>query len=37
MAEYTIKFILDEVKEKCVEELKLYNANVPEIKNEIPI
>ena len=37
IAEYTIKFILSEVKEKCAEELKLYNATVPEIKNEIPI
>lgn len=37
MAEYTIKFILNEVKEKCVNELKLYNATIPEIKNEIPI
>lgn len=37
MAEYTIKFILNEVNKKCVNELKLYNATIPEIQNVIPI
>ncbi|MFI5241070.1 MAG: aspartate--tRNA(Asn) ligase, partial [Microgenomates group bacterium] len=37
MAEYTIKFILDEVREKCAEELEMYGATVPSVSKEIPI
>ena len=37
MAEYTIKFILDEVSNKCQEELKMWNATTPKVSEEIPI
>lgn len=36
MAEYVIKFILTEVKTKCPDDLALYQATVPEIKDKIP-
>ncbi|MEX1052270.1 MAG: aspartate--tRNA(Asn) ligase [Patescibacteria group bacterium] len=37
MAEYTIKFILNEVNEKCAEELSMYDANIPKFPEEIPM
>ncbi len=37
MAEYTIKFILDEVSEKCQKELAMWNAKIPKVSKEIPI
>jgi len=37
MAEYTIKFMLNEVKEKCNDELKMYGATVPKVSDEIPM
>lgn len=36
MAEYTIKFILDEVSKKCQSELTMFNATVPAIPAKIP-
>lgn len=37
MAEYVIKFILQEVEEKCAEELKIWNATIPAVPKSIPI
>lgn len=37
MAEYTIKFMLKEVSEKCEKELGLYEATVPKISENIPV
>ncbi len=37
MAEYTIKFMLDEVGKKCREELALYGATLPKVSKSIPI
>jgi nondiscriminating aspartyl-tRNA synthetase len=37
MAEYTIKFMLNEVSEKCKEELKMWNATIPVVSENIPI
>ena len=36
MAADTILFILKEIKEKCAKELKMYKADVPKVKDEIP-
>lgn len=36
MAEYVIKFILKEVEEKCSEELKMFEAEIPKISDKIP-
>jgi len=37
MAEYTIKFILNEVQEKCSDELKMYRVTIPKVSSSIPI
>jgi len=37
MAEYTIKFMLKEVEEKCKSELAMYGATIPKVAEEIPI
>lgn len=37
MAEYTIKFILDEVSKKCSKELEMWGATVPSVSKSIPI
>lgn len=37
MAEYTIKFILKEVEEKCEKALAMYGATVPKVSETIPI
>jgi nondiscriminating aspartyl-tRNA synthetase len=37
MAEYTIKFMLNEVKEKCKDELAMYSATIPKVSDEIPM
>lgn len=36
MAEYTIKFILKEVAEKCQAELTMYGATIPAVSDTIP-
>jgi nondiscriminating aspartyl-tRNA synthetase len=36
MAEYVIKFVLNDVKEKCAAELALFNATIPLIPEKIP-
>ncbi|MCX6726488.1 MAG: aspartate--tRNA(Asn) ligase [Candidatus Shapirobacteria bacterium] len=36
MAEYVIKFVLDQVKEKCAAELALFNATIPTVPENIP-
>ncbi|KKU55896.1 aspartate--tRNA(Asn) ligase [Candidatus Amesbacteria bacterium RIFCSPHIGHO2_02_FULL_48_21] len=36
MAEYTIKFILDEVTKNCTKELELFAAVIPEVPQKIP-
>lgn len=36
MAEYVIKFVLNNVKEKCAAELALFNATIPLIPEKIP-
>jgi nondiscriminating aspartyl-tRNA synthetase len=36
MAEYTIKFILEEVSQKCVNELALYEIEIPKVSDKIP-
>lgn len=36
MAEFTIKFILNEVKEKCQKELAMFGVEVPEVPEKIP-
>ena len=36
MAEYTIKFILNEIQTKCSQELALFRAVIPEVSKEIP-
>ncbi len=37
MAEYTIKFILDEVSKKCAKELEMWGATIPPVSKSIPI
>lgn len=37
MAEYTIKFILDEVSKKCAKELEMWGATIPKVTKSIPI
>lgn len=37
MAEYTIKFILDEVSKKCSKELEMWGATIPTVSKSIPI
>ncbi len=37
MAEYTIKFILKEVGEKCKDELEMSGATIPAVSENIPI
>ncbi len=37
MAEYTIKFILDEVSKKCAKELEMWGATIPSVSKSIPI
>lgn len=37
MAEYVIKFILDEVSEKCKKELEMWGATIPKVSKSIPI
>lgn len=37
MAEYVIKFILDEVSKKCVKELEMWGATIPSVSKSIPI
>lgn len=37
MAEYTIKFILNEVEQKCRKELDMYKATIPSTSKIIPI
>lgn len=37
MAEYTIKFMLDEVSEKCKKELAMWGAEMPKVGETIPI
>lgn len=36
MAGDTIIFILKEIKDKCEQELKMYGAEIPKVKDEIP-
>lgn len=36
MAEYVIKFVLNNVREKCTDELALFNATVPTVPEKIP-
>jgi nondiscriminating aspartyl-tRNA synthetase len=37
MAEYVIKFMLEEVKQKCAKELELFGATVPAVAESIPM
>lgn len=37
MAEYTIRYILKEVSEKCEKKLAMFNATIPQIKDKIPV
>ncbi|KKP47760.1 MAG: Aspartyl-tRNA synthetase [Candidatus Woesebacteria bacterium GW2011_GWA1_33_30] len=37
MAEYVIKFILDEVSRKCAKELEMWGATIPAVSKSIPI
>lgn len=37
MAEYVIKFILDEVSKKCAKELEMWGATIPSVSKSIPI
>lgn len=37
MAEYTIKYIFNSVKEKCKEELKMFDATLPKVSEKIPV
>ena len=37
MAEYTIKYMLNQVEEKCKKELGLFGANIPKVAESIPI
>jgi nondiscriminating aspartyl-tRNA synthetase len=37
MAEYVIKFMLEEVRKKCQAELELYGATIPQVSENIPI
>ena len=37
MAEYVIKFILEEVSKKCKEELQIWRATIPAVSKSIPI
>ncbi|QQG42078.1 MAG: aspartate--tRNA(Asn) ligase [Candidatus Woesebacteria bacterium] len=37
MAEYTIKFVLDQVAEKCAKELEMWGATIPKVSKSIPI
>lgn len=36
MAEYTIKYVIEEVGKRCQEELKLHNITLPDITKTIP-
>jgi nondiscriminating aspartyl-tRNA synthetase len=36
MQEYVIKYIFNEVNQKCVSELALFNATIPQISEKIP-
>ena len=36
MAEYTIKYIFDEIQKKCSQELALFGAVIPEVSQKIP-
>ena len=36
MAEYVIKYILNNVQEKCQKELEMFNAVVPQVSEKIP-
>jgi nondiscriminating aspartyl-tRNA synthetase len=36
MAEYAIKYVLNEVNLKCVDQLAVYGAVIPRVTNEIP-
>jgi nondiscriminating aspartyl-tRNA synthetase len=36
MAEYVIKYILSEVKNKCAKELEMYGATIPKVADKIP-
>lgn len=36
MAEYTIKYVLNEVSTKCVQELELFGATMPKVASSIP-
>jgi nondiscriminating aspartyl-tRNA synthetase len=37
MEEYVVKFILNEVGDKCASELKLFNATLPKVADKIPM
>ena len=37
MAEYTVKYILEQVEKECQEELSLLGAKPPQIKSKIPV
>jgi nondiscriminating aspartyl-tRNA synthetase len=37
MAEYTIKYIFDSVKERCKEEFKMFETTLPKVSKEIPV
>jgi nondiscriminating aspartyl-tRNA synthetase len=37
MAEYTIKYVFDSVKERCKEELKMFGATLPKVSKKIPV
>ena len=37
MAEYTIKFVLDEVSKNCAKELEMWGATIPKVSEKIPI
>lgn len=37
MAEYTIKYVFDSVRERCKEELKMFDAKLPKISKKIPV
>ena len=37
MAEYTIKYILKSVEEKCARELKMFGATIPKVQEKIPV
>ncbi len=37
MAEYTIRFVLGQVAEKCAKELEMWGATIPKVSKSIPI